>query len=156
MIAVINVIACTIFELLSSFEKKYTKNDETMSTFIKITILQYFNISIVILIIGFNLDIGFLNIFGIFAGDYFDFSVDWYRKIGSNISMTLLIATASPHAAKIGKPIIISILRWRDRGWKSSYHCDDGSNKTRTKQVLQTDVESLYIGEEIASFYVYA
>jgi hypothetical protein len=39
IIAVINVVACTIFDLMSSFEKKFTKNDETISTFIKITIL---------------------------------------------------------------------------------------------------------------------
>ena len=39
IIAVINVVACTIFDLMSEFEKKYTKNDQTLSTFIKITIL---------------------------------------------------------------------------------------------------------------------
>lgn len=39
VIAVINVLACTIFDLMSTFEKKYTKNDATISTFVKITIL---------------------------------------------------------------------------------------------------------------------
>lgn len=39
VIAVINVVACTIFDLMSSFEKMYTKNDATVSTFVKITIL---------------------------------------------------------------------------------------------------------------------
>jgi len=39
IIAIINVVACTVFDLMSSFEKKYTKNDATLSTFAKITIL---------------------------------------------------------------------------------------------------------------------
>lgn len=79
IIAIINVVACTIFDLMSSFEKKYTKNDATISTFVKITILQFFNISIVILLVSFNLKFGLANVFGIFVGDYTDFSVEWYK-----------------------------------------------------------------------------
>jgi hypothetical protein len=70
IIAVINVLACTIFDLMSSFEKKYTKNDATVSTFVKITILQFFNISVVILLVSFNLNFGLFNVFGLFKGDF--------------------------------------------------------------------------------------
>ena len=45
-----------------------------------------------------------------------------------------------------------------DRGCRRSYHPDTskGEYDLRTKKILQQDVEKLYIGEEIASFYVYA
>jgi hypothetical protein len=85
------------------------------------------------MIISFNLKIDFLNVFGIFAGSYFDFSVEWYRKIGASLSMTLLINIVSPHAAKIAMPLLVALKRCRDRGWKSSYHPTDGSSKPVTK-----------------------
>lgn len=106
---------------MSSFEKKFTKNDETISTFIKITILQYFNIAVVILLVCFDLKFAILNVFGIFMGDYTDFSVEWYRKIGATLSMTMLVNTVSPHVAKIAKPVIVGLQRCLDRGCRTSY-----------------------------------
>lgn len=158
IIAIINVVACTIFDLMSSFEKKFTKNDATISTFVKITILQFFNISIVILLVSFNLKFGLANAFGIFKGDFTDFSVEWYKQIGATLSMTMLINTVSPHVSKIGMALVASLKRCMDRGCRLSYKPDEAKGETelRTKKVLQQDVESLYIGEEIASFYVYA
>jgi hypothetical protein len=99
-----------------------------------------------------------LNVFGIFVGDYTDFSVDWYRNIGATLSMTMLINTVSPHVAKIAMPLVIALQRCLDRGCRFSYLPDESKGETelRTKKVLQQDVEKLYIGEEIASFYVYA
>lgn len=106
IISIINVLASTIFSILGEFEKKYTKNDQTMSTFIKITILQYFNIAVVILLVAFDIKLDILNAFGILVGDYTDFSVDWYRKIGATLSMTILINSVSPHISPIMKPIM--------------------------------------------------
>ena len=39
VIAIINVITCTIFERTVSFERKHTINDETMAQFQRITII---------------------------------------------------------------------------------------------------------------------
>lgn len=55
VIAVINVITCTIFEKTVSFERKHTINDETMAQFQRITIIQFINIGVVILLINFDL-----------------------------------------------------------------------------------------------------
>jgi hypothetical protein len=106
----------------------------------------------------FDLKFIILNVFGIFVGDYTDFSVDWYRNIGATLSMTMLINTVSPHVAKIAMPLVKGLLRCMDRGCRFSYKpdLDKGETELRTKKVLQQDVENLYIGEEIASFYVYA
>lgn len=147
------MLACTIFEKLSSFEKKYTKNDATVSTFVKITILQFFNISVVILLVSFNLKFGLFNAFGLLKGEFTDFSVDWYKQIGATLSLTMLYNCVTPHISKIIKPIQAWTIRFLDRGCKWSYK---GATELRTKKVLQQDVEKLYIGEEIASFYVYA
>lgn len=139
IIAVINVVACTVFDLMSSFEKKYTKNDATVSTFVKITILQFFNISVVILLVSFNLKFGLFNVFGIFVGDYTDFSVDWYKHIGATLTMTMLINCVSPHVSKIAMPLLACLKRCLDRGCKYSYQPDQAKGETelRTKKVLQ-------------------
>ena len=71
MIVVINVIAAKVFELIASFEKAPTKNEETSSIFMKLTVLQFFNIAIVLLLVNFNLDWGLINYlkqFGILTG----------------------------------------------------------------------------------------
>ena len=50
----INVVICFIFELISKAEKHHTQNDETLGQFQKITIMQFINIAIVILLVNFN------------------------------------------------------------------------------------------------------
>ena len=107
---------------------------------------------------SFNLKFGLFNVFGLFVGDYDDFSVDWYKQIGATISMTMFINTVSPHVSKVGMAVFACFKRCLDRGCKWSYKPDHtkGETELRTKKVLQQDVEALYIGEEIASFYVYA
>ena len=56
VIALINVIACIIFDKITYLEAKKTKVEEPYSKFVKITIIQFVNISIIILLINFNLN----------------------------------------------------------------------------------------------------
>ncbi len=65
------------------FWKNYTKNDQTISIFSKITILQYFNIAIITLFVKFNLKNSIANNIGLLKGLYDDFSVEWYKNIGA-------------------------------------------------------------------------
>ena len=87
VVVVINVIASTVLTLSVVIERSHTVNDETMGQFKKLTILQFINIGVIILII--NLDIGletdengdkklFLGFLPIFNGQYADFDSDWY------------------------------------------------------------------------------
>lgn len=74
IVVVINIVICVIFELLSKMEKHHTQNDETKAMFTKITIMQFINISCIILIINFNIENtnGF-KLFGViplFSGEY--------------------------------------------------------------------------------------
>ena len=155
MIAVINFIAALIFQNMSAFQKYYTKNDEPLATFKKITFLQFFNIAIVSLMINFTLDVKLLNKLRVLNGEHDDFTVEWYRQIGATLGMTLLINTVSPHLPKLATALKVLTHRCYDRGCRLR-RIDPANQELRTKQVLQQDLENLYTGEEINASYVYA
>lgn len=86
VVVVINVVASTVLTFSVAIEKSHTVNDETMGQFKKLTILQFINIGLVILIINADLvgvdDNGekrmFLGFLPIFNGQYADFNTEWY------------------------------------------------------------------------------
>ena len=73
-ISIINVVIATSFKTLSPLELYYTQNDETMMTFIKLSILQFINVGIVMLVQSLKFDIPILNEFYLFNGTYPDFT----------------------------------------------------------------------------------
>lgn len=91
-----------------------------------------------------------------FQGKYEDFTVEWYRVVGSTISFTMLINIITPHTGAIVGLFIGSLTKCLDRGCT----CDH----RRTKQRLQEDYEHKYTGPEflieirysqiLASFYI--
>lgn len=92
----------------------------------------------------------------LFQGKYNDFSVEWYRVVGSTISFTMFINIFTPHIGSIVGFVIGSFKRCLDRG------CSLDSKKT--KQWIQEDYEKMYTGPEflieirysqlLASFYI--
>lgn len=164
----INVVASTVFIFSVIIERSHTVNDETMGQFKKLTILQFINIGLIILII--NIDIGldtdengdkdlFLGFLPIFNGQYADFNSEWYAQVGKTLCLTLLINIFSPHASKILLPFVKLFFRCLDRGcscklWKKPENERDSD--VNTKKVLQSDVQAVYTGEQIQSHYVYA
>jgi len=54
IVVVINIIICTFFELTVSFEKRHTVSEETQGMFNKISILQFINIALIVLIVNFD------------------------------------------------------------------------------------------------------
>lgn len=52
----------------------------------------------------------------LFAGKYNDFSVEWYRVVGSTISFTMLINIVTPHAGALIGVLISAIKKCLDRG----------------------------------------
>jgi len=95
VIVIINSAVPIIFDLLTGLEGHKTKTVETMRTFEKVTLMQYFNIAIVLLLVNMNLGIN-VGGFPILAGEYSEFTVDWYKNIGAALCFTLLVNTASP------------------------------------------------------------
>jgi len=95
VIVIINSVVPIIFDKLTALEGHKTKTVETLRTFEKVTLMQYFNIAIVLLLVNMNIGIS-LGGFPILDGEYSDFGVDWYKNIGAALCFTLLINTASP------------------------------------------------------------
>ena len=85
VVVIIKIITNTIFEKIAPFEKRHTINDETKGQFTKITIMQFINIAIVILLVNFNMKLNtdgektlFLGFLPIFNGENTDFDAAWY------------------------------------------------------------------------------
>ena len=159
VIVLINIIACTIFEKISAFEKRQTINDETIGQFFRITIMQFTNIAVVILLVNLDLlDGDFLGFIPILNGKYPGFTSDWYAVVGKMICMTLLINIFSPHASKLSLPVLKLCKRCCDRGCcRCSLHNPNGKDHdVNTKKLLLSDVNALYTGDQISSHYVYA
>jgi hypothetical protein len=90
--------------------------------------------------------------------------------VGATLCFTLFINTVSPHGGKIGKPIHTCFLRFKDRGYSARlqhsdghkgnavHKCshDDGKKEIHTEKLLQDDLEDLYTGPEIQTFFVFA
>lgn len=58
-------------------------NDETSSTFMKLTVLQFINVAVILLAQSLKFDNAVLNYFYLFDGNYGDFDMYWYADIGT-------------------------------------------------------------------------
>ena len=118
----INVVICFLLDNVTKVEKAHSQNDETLSKFYKITILQFINYSVLSFVINFKFesfrDYSFLGIIPLFKGNYTDFTPDWYRQIGSSMCVTLTLNIVSPHFSKLILPGLTYLRRWYDRGFR--------------------------------------
>lgn len=131
VITIINVIACMIFELIAKYERKHTVNEETISQFSKITIIQFINVALIVICVNFKfLEDDFLGFIPIFNGSYVDFTVEWYANVGKTLCMTLLINIFSPHASKLSLPFLKFFFRWVDRGYSRALRKENGDVNT--------------------------
>ena len=86
--------------------------------------------------------------FPILAGEYDDFTIEWYRVVGSTIILTLFLNVFTPHITNFMFNFIRMCKRCCDRGC----HCD----KSHTKQILQEDYEGIYIGPDFLLEFRYS
>jgi hypothetical protein len=71
----------------------------------------------IVLLVNFDLlENNFLGFIPILNGEYADFSVQWYSRIGKTLCMTMLIGIFSPHASKLTLPLLNLYFRCSDRG----------------------------------------
>ena len=54
--------------------------------------------------------------FPIFAGEYVDFTVEWYKVVGATITLTMMINIITPHLSVFLKMMKSSCLKCCDRG----------------------------------------
>jgi hypothetical protein len=77
------------------------------------------NIACILLFADFNL--GFANNslgIPILIGKYRDFDKNWYYDDGAKITMAMVSNSIAPWASKLADPLVASILRYLDRGFK--------------------------------------
>jgi hypothetical protein len=136
----------------------------------KITIMQWINIAIIVLIVNFNFTVGtsaspnglFLGFLPILNGSYPDFVAQWYSNVGSTLCLTMVINIFSPHASKLSMPLMKLFFQQLDRGLcvlsikKEKDPNDETDIDVNTKKLLQEDLNLLYTGDEIQSHFVYA
>ena len=108
--------------------------EEKASSIIKMFLIQFINTGLVILLVNAKISEIKLPKFGpLFAGEYQDFTVQWYRVIGSTISFTMLINIITPHTGALIGYLMAGVFRCMDRGCTC--------NAKKTKQRLQDDYE---------------
>ena len=93
----------------------------------KMFIIQFINTGLVIFLVNAQFGITIDN-FPVFAGQYNEFSVDWYRLIGSTIVLTMIVSTVTPHVANGVGILLEAFALCRDR------KCS--CKRERTKQLL--------------------
>lgn len=155
VIVVINMFIVKLFVTCSKFEKRETVNEEIQSKFIKMTVVQFINIAIVVLIVNFGIfDNKLFGVIHFFNGDYKSFDERFYSNIGKTLQTALMLQIVVPQMQKLKDPAIEVVKRWRDRGWKKTEQNEEG--EVLTKAVLQEDLNKLYTGSEMASEQIYA
>jgi hypothetical protein len=83
------------------------------------------------LIVNANIKIAGVN--SAISGKYEDFSVDWYRVVGSTLVLAMAINILSIHFSAAFKKLFFATLRWFDRKFTL--------DKRKTRKLHQDDYE---------------
>ena len=116
IIALINVTCVLIFELVVTFEKYQTYEDQTIAQYTRITMIQVLNIAFILLLAEFNLgrpDIGFG--LPMLMGKYKDFDTVWYQDVGVKITIVMLTQSFGTFGGRLFEPLVKMALRAWDR-----------------------------------------
>jgi branched-subunit amino acid ABC-type transport system permease component len=128
LILVLNIIIVTVLKLLSQFQRFHTMTEEKASSIVKMFLIQLINTGIVILLVNARiLEIKLPDFIPLFQGKYEDFTVEWYRVVGSTISFTMLINIITPHTGAIIGVFVGGLKKCCDRGCS----CDKRRTKAR-------------------------
>eukprot|EP00347_Sterkiella_histriomuscorum_P019500 403341392 len=84
----------------------------------------------------------------LFQGQFKEFTVEWYRVVGTTICLTMLINVISPHISNLLFQLMMSCKRCCDRGCS----CD----RRKTKQLLQSEYENINTGTELLLEFRYS
>ena len=106
-IIIIKEVLKALFGFLITIEKNHSKSDDTISLFWKSTIMQFVNMAIIQLILGFHIDgfenFQFMGFIPVFQGKYKDFSAQWYQEVGATLGVTLFFNIFGSHTKYIKK-----------------------------------------------------
>jgi hypothetical protein len=95
---------------------------------------------LVILLVNAKIEVKLPELSPVFSGQFSDFSVDWYRVVGSTLILAMMINILSPHLSAVAKQIFFGFLRCMDRSCSL--------DKRKTRKLHQDDYEEQYVGIE--------
>ena len=99
VINTVNIMLKFVLRIIIKHERKHDLTQQVISTTFLLFFVTFFNTSCILLLINMNIDIGLPDWFPILAGDYGEFTTEWYWAIGASILMTMIIGIISPHIA---------------------------------------------------------
>ena len=102
-------------------------------------LISFMNVAIIVLLV--NLSIRETLPIPILQGEYEEFSVEWYRLVGSNMCVQLSLLILSTHLTNMLFAFLASFKRCRDRGGFFGSH--------NTKCLSQADYEDMNSGDEL-------
>jgi hypothetical protein len=97
IISIVNYVSKLVLVLLSAFEKHQSFPEHIYKSAINMMICSVLNTAGVILLVNFNIEKE-LPI-PILQGSYKEFSVEWYKLVGSTICMQMIFMIFTPHLA---------------------------------------------------------
>jgi len=149
IIIFLNFISKTILRIMSRFEKRQTKTEEIRSSFVNMMFLSFLNTGVIILLVNFNLRSAEGTHLPLFQGSYSEFSVEWYRLVGSTICVTMLFMIITPHGSNLAFQGLYCFNRCLDRKCRP---CDT----SKTRKLVQEDYEDVNTGNEIMMEFRYS
>lgn len=140
-IPIINAVLKTVIELLTQLEKNKSVVTDKLSNLIKISIAQFFNSAISILIINARVKevIDFDKTFPVFTGLYPDFNSAWFYDVGTTIVFAMVLNVFLPHVGNLLFACFTCCRRV----------CESGNlNGKHSKIFIRSSFNSLYVGPE--------
>ena len=129
IIIVINFISKRILMRMTRFEKRQSKPQEVYASAFNMFVLSFLNSGIIILLINFRVDDMKDKGMPFLKGEYKKFSSEWYRLVGSTISLTVLFMILIPNIANMLMQLLNCMKRCCDR------RCT--MDMTRTRKLMQ-------------------
>jgi hypothetical protein len=112
-----------------------------------VMLISFMNLGIMVLLINMQLDHSIPV--PVFKGRFDEFSVEWYKLVGSAMCVQLMLLVVSTNVSNLGFAFMASVTRFLDRGC-----CCCGS--WRTKKLTLEDYQQVNTGSAVDFDYKYA
>lgn len=124
----INTVEELIFIRLSHFDRDQFVTQRLKQSMTKLLMMFYLNITVAVILIYSRVDELSAELPAdspLFKGKYLRFDMEWYKKVGSTIMMSLIIQIVAPHSPSLFRQLTSQCSRCFDRG------CTKDARKTR-------------------------
>jgi len=155
-VVMINLLLKTILRYFAKLERHHRISGKDSSVAIKVFLAQFVNTALIVLIVNGNLrdfgiefdKEGLLGSLSLFTGEFGDFTMKWYTKVGSQLCLTMVINIMFPLLQSLQGFVVSRVKQCFDR------KCTP--NPTVTKQRTLAKYVKLYTGPKFLLAEQYA